>query len=307
MIPGHGLSHAVLLLAHTANLSPPASLEVWVRRAKEFGTFLTAAVDLAAVAERLVRYRLAVVDGHVNVNPRLLACTQGEYVHAPREIATILLVADPPMWLHTAIADGVVMREYIPSDHLQTLSWLEPDLDQVILEAHLQLRAQSDPQRQKEIGDAAEQVIMAGLRLSGHAPIHVAAISDRFGYDIEVPGPETKRIEVKAASTRTRGHFHLSRNEFDASRAFGREWTLIQVVFRSGAFIDRHLAAAHVEGLYELKSHALEAIIQPDTTQFRWESSAMITAVSDDLWRPSQVSVDPALRLPGIGTATEPK
>jgi hypothetical protein len=63
-------------------------------------------------------------------------------------------------------------------------------------------------------GAAAELMVLAAKRLAGADPLHVSSLSDTYGYDIECRRP-LERIEIKAATTRTKDVVNVSRNEFE--------------------------------------------------------------------------------------------
>jgi len=145
---------------------------------------------------------------------------------------------------------------------------------------------------QKKVWQCSGTVVLAAKTLQGAQPIHVAAFSDVYGYDIECRLPATERIEVKAASENTRHRFHLSRNEYDKSRFFGAEWRLVQVVFSTRAFIAERITAYDIAEVLELDSAALSALIPPDTKAFRWAESAEISAPIE-AWRRADLSWTP--------------
>jgi hypothetical protein len=248
----------------------------------------------------MIDHGLAVDGPRLMLDARLEATVRQEASKAMREIARILLLSDAPIWLFTSVSEGVVKREYIPTEHLRAMQWLGADVDQVILDAHAELHEEFDSAFRKRIGDAAEVFVLAGLQHAGLEAIHVAQIDDRFGYDIEVVGTPTDRIEVKAASARTRGTFHLTRNEFDKSRAHGAEWRLIQVVFLGAAFVSDRLDATHVEGVYELVGAALAEIVPDDTPAFKWTGSAVLSP-PEGAWHDAKIRLDPSYSIPGFG------
>ena len=162
-------------------------------------------------------------------------------------MARLLLLFIPPPWLATAVGPSGVRREYIPSRHLERLSWLGDELDGLLIEAHEFVTAEERKAFRKRFGNAAELVILAAKERKGAQPVHVAAFSDAYGYDIECRLPVTQRIEVKAASGNTCCHFHLTRNEYEKSRLLGAEWRLLQVVFSTRAFVAERLTVLDIE------------------------------------------------------------
>ncbi|MFJ1606585.1 protein NO VEIN domain-containing protein [Streptomyces sp. NPDC088253] len=70
----------------------------------------------------------------------------------------------------------------------------------------------------RETGAAGEQAVVRLLELSGAAQIvHVAALSDAYGYDVQVESDEgvVGHIEVKATTDPTRLMVHLTRHEYE--------------------------------------------------------------------------------------------
>ena len=217
-------------------------------------------------------------------------------------IAAILLSKSPPAWLPIAVGDKRIHREYIPSDDLEDLGWIDPELDDFLLDVGAAIQRPADDAFAKRLGDAAELFLLAAFQLAGARPIHVARVSDAYGYDIECRGAAADRVEVKAAGGNTRGSFHISRNEFDKSVAYGREWRLIQLTFTNRAFIDDELDISHVESVRELQFGTLLDLIPADTQSFRWTESALIT-VPDARWRSLDLALDPTFVTRGLRRA----
>ncbi|MBF6150208.1 protein NO VEIN domain-containing protein [Nocardia nova] len=236
----------------------------------------------------------------LHLAPQLAAATHCGDSEALVQIARLMFITAPPVWLTVAVENKTVTREYIPAYDLEALSWLEPELDRVILDAYAHVHSTDRADWQKKIGDAAELFIVAALRFCGHNPVHVALISDVYGYDIEVEHAHVDRIEVKGAGPRTAWTFHLSRNEFEKSQEYGEEWRLVQVAFRSSAFVAKEINPSHIEAIYELDSLAVRRVVPPDPPGFLWEKTALITPPKED-WRPSGLVLDPGFTLPGFG------
>ncbi|MTJ86732.1 DUF3883 domain-containing protein, partial [Nocardia seriolae] len=298
----HGLCYAVLLLARTATLAPRRTVDDWIAAARMHGSFLASAIDLEVPSTMLVDRGLARIGRSLELSPQLAAATDCRDADGLFQVARLLLITAPPAWLRLAVSRDGVTREYIPASDLDSLRWLEPNLDRLLIEAHEHAYSSAETEWQKQIGDAAELFVLAALRHSGLKPVHVARISDVYGYDIEVRDPRTERIEVKAAGPRTARTFHLSRNEFDKSQQHGDEWRLLQVIFESSAFVAEELNQSHVEGVYEIDSHQLRRIVPPDSPRFFWEESALITP-PEEAWRRSHLALDPEFTIPGFRSA----
>lgn len=300
MLPRHGTVYSVFLLTRTANIAPRRDVENWVGSARMHGSLLASAVDVSAYAERMLTGGLAWLDDRIFVLPKLTAAAETGGGAAMSEIARLLLTAHPPIWLYLAVSEKEVSREYIPSADLNALLWLEPNLDRILIAAHREVAFDRTTAMAKEIGDAAELLVLAAMRYCGQEPIHVAQLSDSYGYDIEIPGSAVDCVEVKAAGPRTAGQFHLSRNEFDTCERYGSRWRLIQLVFNSSAFTARVIGPAHVDSIREVLSSAWCDLVPPDTSAFVWEESAVITP-PEGAWRDSDLVLDPDFGVPGFG------
>jgi len=216
-----------------------------------------------------------------------------------RSIVRVVLAARLPQWLHIAVTSAGVAREYIPEDELNAMVWLEPDLDQILIDVWNDEGTGDRASLLKALDDAAEHITFAALAHAGAAPIHVAQLSNSFGYDIEARSPVVRRIEVKAAGTTNQHSFDLARNEFDKSQRHGAEWRLWQVVFSSAAFVADTLDASHVEGVLELTSEALSLAVPADLPGFVWTESAHVTPPPVS-WNPAAVTLDPDFTTTGF-------
>jgi hypothetical protein len=300
MLPRHGFTFGVFLLARAARVKQRRKVDEWIDAARSPQSFLAAEVDLAKPVDVLFKLRLVwSAAGGIVVESRLLGLSESADRATLHGIARLLLAADPPMWLRVAVTSAGVAREYIPEEDLVALSWLGPDLDAVLLGVRADLTSPFQEPLRKAIGNAAELFILAALKMAGAQPLHVAKISDNYGYDIEVRVPVIKRIEVKAAGATTRGTFHLTRNEFDKSRYHGSEWKLIQVVFSSSAMLADQLDESHIEDVFELTHDTLFALVPPDSENFTWNESALIKP-PPAAWRPADLSMDFTFTTPGF-------
>jgi hypothetical protein len=299
MLPKHGVVYAVFLLARAARLRPRDDVAGWIDAARASGSYMATATDLAAPARFLVEVGLVGRGAEaISPAPSLLALSQTGDRETLKGIARLVLTLTPPQWLQIAITADGVARDYIPQDDLNALLWLEPDLDELLLGAYSTTTAVEQSALRKKMGDAAELMILAALALANRRPIHVARLSDSYGYDIEARDP-MKRIEVKAAGETTRDRFHLSRNEFDKCRTYGKQWTLLQLTFKSEAHIAGVLDCSHVREIRRLDSHAVAKSVPADTETFRWAESAIICP-PEAAWSPARVVLDPGFSTAGF-------
>jgi Domain of unknown function (DUF3883) len=286
MLPSQGRCIAVFLLARVARLKVRQNIEDWIESARSNSSFMAASVDLQQPAQALISYGLVSIEQGIQVGPALVPFTSTADRVTLFGIARLLLLASPPLWLNLAV-DNQVKREYIPTWDMQELSWLDPDLDALLLEVRMALGDTRQDDLRKELGSAAELIIISALSAAGIDALHVARISDAFGYDIECHSPSIDRIEVKAASENTRGTFHLTRNEFDKSVEYPSQWRLVQVVFMNRAFVQRKLDASNVLGVFQLKTGALSRVIPADSGAFRWTGSAEVHPMPDEWFQAS--------------------
>jgi hypothetical protein len=288
-----------MLLASVAELAPRRSTDDWIRAARLHGSHLAASTDLANPATKLLDCNLATLGHSVEISPQLAYLLDEPQASILRNIAQLILIASPPVWLPLAVSEHRVDRELIPDNQLSALLWLEPSLDEMLQLAWRQNTSPTALDRAKQIGDAAELFVLASLRHVGWSASHVAKFSDSFGYDIEVRHPFLQKIEVKAAGPKTIGEFFLSRNEFRACREHLDEWRLVQVTFTSAAFIAKQLDISHVACVNEINAAAIMSIVPPDTDYFSWQESAKLRTPNEP-WQSWKLPLDPDFTIPGF-------
>ncbi|MEU3322389.1 DUF3883 domain-containing protein [Streptomyces sp. NPDC006785] len=302
LLPGHGVAYATVLLAHVARISPRRGIDEWVAAARQHGSYLATATDLSTPAQALVATGLALMDEEGTIRlarPLAALAASGNARRAMHHAAVTLLTTQPPAWLRVAVVGERVEHAYIPQPDLDALSWLREDLDEVLSEARRLVDTRLEADLAKEIGDVAEEVVIAALKAAGQKPVHVARISDAYGYDVELLDEPVRFLEVKAAGPQTADRFHLSRNEFNTCVRRGDAWRIVQVVFDASAFIANPIRAADVREIRELSATAVRGLVPGDTSEFRWESSAVLTP-SASLWHPSDLTPDPGFLRRGF-------
>lgn len=208
-------------------------------------------------------------------------------------IARLFLLRFPPSWIPAVVVAGNVEIGLIPSEDLDRLNWLGADLLPLIFEVNRVLMRQFDETLRQEIGRAGELVVMSALRRARLEPVHVALLSDSYGYDIDyVHGGATKRLEVKSAVERTSGRIIVSRNEFDKALLYGNSWKVIQVIFSTKIILDKCVRAADIIEIRELGSDRLHAMAPEASSTFNWIDSAEFIPHSTD-WLASSLEVEP--------------
>ena len=298
MLPTHGAVTSVFHLANSVRHTRQPNIAAWVSAASSRSSFLAAAIDHGPAAAFLLDAGLVLADTAITPSPRLRAVSRQADRPTLIAIADLLLQTAPPAWLPVAVVGGEVRYEFIPSNDFVGLAWLQPELDQLLINAADQAPQHSDAVA-LGLGRAAELTVLAALNRLRASPVHVAEISDRFGYDIETVRGHARRWEVKGCTTRTAESFHLSRNEFDQCRRYSDEWLLVQVEFKPEAVTAEWLLASHVSAIRELPSRTLLAIPPAESAQFYWETSARI-APPACAWVTSTLTVPNDFRLPSI-------
>jgi hypothetical protein len=291
----------VFLLSHAARLAERRSVGEWIQAARERSTFMSRALELGEIANGLLGGGLVALQGRVVLTDSLTGLSDQADSGTLLAIARLIFKTFPPSWLPFAVQQGRVCREYIPAADLERLTWIEPALDEALIGAYEETAAPDEDAFLKAMGDAAELLVLAALRRAGANPIHVAAVSDAYGYDIEASGPPLERIEVKGASLLSKASLHVSRNEFEKSSHYGEEWRLVQVVFSSSALIAERIDSTMVHSVRELRQLALKDLVPSDTVSFKWEKSAKVTP-PEALWTGSSIALDPDFSIAGLRT-----
>lgn len=274
-------------------------MEEWLKAARSQSVYFAKAGDFQQPAEAMMRLRWAWIDDQARVDDEAARWKLVADRETLLAIAKRLLQDSPPVWLFAAVSDAGVAREFIPAADLADLLWLEPELDQLLIEAGCAVRSGRDEERLKRIGDAAELYLMMAFTHAGLRPRHAALWADAVGYDIELPGPPIQRIEVKASSPGSQGRFRLTRNEFDKSLVYGREWRVLQVIFANAAFVAPRVMNEHVLAVHALPAGAVASLAPPDTAAFRWMESAQFHP-KEDAWSSFPVSPHPNFSAPGF-------
>jgi hypothetical protein len=297
----HSFTYGVFLLARAARSKPHRDVAEWIDAARAPDSHLSS-VDLRRPADTLMELDLAWPEhGRIAVHPTLLELCDTDNHATLRSIVRMVLSTRPPQWLRLAVTSAGVTREYLPADELTAMAWLEPDLDQILMDIWRDVGTVDRTPLLQALDAAAERMVFAALAHAGAEPLHVAQLSNNYGYDIEVRSPSLSRIEVKAAGTAQKGSFTLTRNEFDNSQRYGSEWRLWQVIFSSAALVADTLNPSHVEGVLELTSEVLSATVPTDLPGFVWTHAAYVTPPHGS-WHPAPISLNPDFTTAGFQT-----
>ncbi|WP_192255594.1 DUF3883 domain-containing protein [Mesorhizobium caraganae] len=296
-LPSHGRCHSAFLLAFSASLKAVRGMQGWIDSASSRASFLAAAGDIAGTAKILLDAGLATDGERIRLDGRLARLSQQADRMTLVGIAALLLMRYPPGWISSVVVNGRVELDLIPTNDRDRLDWLGPDLVPLILEVHRALVQTIDDVLRKQIGNAGEAAVMSALRNAGFEPMHVALVSDAYGYDIEyVDGGSTERIEVKTAINSTSDRIFVSRNEFDKAAQYDATWRLIQVVFSSQIILDKRAVRSNIIMFRELASHRLRALAPPPTAEFRWTESAEFRPPASD-WSASALDPEPGFNI----------
>jgi hypothetical protein len=274
-LPSHGRCHAAFLLAFSASLKDFRELTDWIDAASSRASFLAAAGDIAGTAEMLLRAGLVTAGERISLDLQLAKLSHRADRATLVAIARLFLHRFPPSWIPAVVAADNVEISLIPSEDLDRLNWLGADLIPIIFEVNRALTRQSDETLRHDIGRAGELVVMSALYYAGFQPVHVALLSDSYGYDIDyVHGGSTKRLEVKSAVERTSGRVIISRNEFDKGELYGSSWKVIQVVFSTQIILNKRVKAVDIIKIRELENDRLHALAPEPSPTFTWVDSA---------------------------------
>lgn len=290
-LPTRGRCHAVFLLAFSARVRDCPDIPAWIMAALDKPTHMAASLDLSGAANLLLEIGLARVESSVVTSSALTRLDREADLTTLKGIAQLLLRNRPPDWLRTVVSNGRLVPELIPQRDFDAIAWLGDDLEEIVVTAHQQIYGTTDEHLRKLLGDAGELAIMSALRRDGHNPRHVALVSDRFGYDIELKeGFQTSGLEIKAAVDSTAARAFISRNEFDVAKRMGERWKLVQVIFSSRVIARGRATSRDVERIRELASHSLVDMAPVEHERFRWTEAAEIRP-SETEWRPSNLRV----------------
>jgi hypothetical protein len=292
-IPSHGRCHAAFLLAFSASLKNFREVRDWIDAASSRASFLAAAGDIAGTAEILLRAGLATAGEQISLDLQLAKLSHRADRASLVAIARLFLLRFPPSWIPGVVVAGNVETSLIPSEDYDRLHWLGADLIPLIFEVNHALTRQSDETLRHEIGRAGELVVMSALCQAGFEPVHVALLSDSYGYDIDyIDGGSTNRLEVKSAVERTCGRIIVSRNEFDKALLYGSSWKVVQVIFSTKIILDKRVKAEDILKIRELDSNRLHALAPESSSTFSWIDSAEFIPHSTD-WLVSNLEVGP--------------
>lgn len=250
------------------------------------------AMDFEEIAQILINSRLVAIEqGRIKLSRELHRLSHVADLSSLKAIARILLAANPPEWLRSAVAGSRLVEEAIPALDRKKLFWLGRDLEAILVAAHHSVYGDKSQEMLKFLGDAGELLIMASLRLMNYHARHVSLVSDHYGYDIEVGTVnDPAGLEIKTSVHSTADRFFLSRNEFEVAQRMGRRWKLIQVIFSSRVILNGYASGADVAAIRQLSCDCLLNLAPLDTSSFQWIEVAKFTP-SSSLWEKSAMPV----------------
>lgn len=292
-LPSRGRCHAAFLLAYSARVRRCDDVGAWLKAAADKPTYMAASLDLAGTARLLLEIGLVRADETVVISGDLGRLDKIADATTLKAIASLILVRRPPNWLRFAVSEGCLLEEFIPEADLEALAWMGDDMATIIVTAHRRVYGTTEDAWLKRLGDAGELAIISALRNQGLQPRHVALISDRFGYDIELNLNGLRYgIEVKTVVPSTASRILISRNEFEVARRMGDRWKIVQVTFSSKVIARGVAVADDVEGVRELSGDSLVTMAPAEDGSFRWTDGAEFRPKAS-LWMASNLSVAP--------------
>lgn len=302
-LPTRGLCHSVFLLAYAVRSKERHSVSEWIAAARRTPTYMANALAIDSAAEHLMCLGLAKThDDRVSMDERLLRAGSEASTQTLAVIAQVLLQESPPGWIHTAVADGEVRSELIPTSDECSLSWLEGLRDPLLLE--LKARDSAGDRFRAWLGSIGECLVVESEISCGRRVTHVALLSDAFGYDIESRGPSGRVcIEVKTTLESASNRFFITRNEVEKARRLNSEWQLVQVVLKSDVLAADFVSPQHVVAARCLKSYQVCSLAPQDTNTGTWVDSARINP-PDDAWVSWSLSVHKGWSYPAYRAGT---
>jgi hypothetical protein len=281
MIPTEGVCQACYVLAVAAQMAADSNIEDWIARASRVPAGLGVSKDIDAIARVLLKAKLITVQsGRILLSPQFPPCHDGCDRLTKLKIAKMLLGTIPPPWLNRAAATSYSLP-VMPDLARRQLSWMEEDMLAILAEAATH---NVDPAL-AALGEVGEEVVLATTRQTTADAIRVSLISNAYGFDILVPATRAakqRRLEVKCTLDTQDGGFFLSRNEFEASRRWPAEWSLIQVILNANAFWNsRLLGPSSIMTCRSLAAADILNIVLPDTSECSWQESVRCTAPTD--------------------------
>lgn len=290
-LPSRGRCHAAFLLAYSARVRRCYDVRAWLKATADKPTHMAASLDLVGTANLLLDAGLARADEEVVISRDLARLDKIADLTTLKAIAGLILLRRPPDWLRFAVSDGRLVGEFIPAADLDAMSWMGADLEAIVVTAHHRLYGMVDDALLKRLGDAGELAVISALRSQGLLPRHVALISDRFGYDIELDlNSQRYGLEVKTVVPSTAARVLISRNEFEVAQRMGDRWKIVQVIFSSKVIARRVATVDDVENIRELSSASLISMAPIEDGGFRWVEGAEFRPEAS-LWRASNLSV----------------
>ena len=291
ILPSRGRCYAAFLLAYSARLKPAKTFDSWVDATIDRSTILAVASDIVGTAHILLKGNLATVKESVVLDRRLARFSEQADRVSLVSIARLLIRRFPPSWISSSVVDGEFAPEFIPETDLEQLSWLDSDLERIVLDVYFDTVEMTEGELRSQIGEAGELAIMSALKRVGKNPSRVSLISDSYGYDIEYQyGNGLRRVEVKACVETTSNRVIVSRNEYEKSTSFAASWSLVQVCFSTAIIVKRRVICSDILFIRELSPQSLVMLSPPSTNDFRWIEAAEFSP-ANSMWKRSSLRV----------------
>ncbi len=280
-LPTKGLCHSVFILSYLARSKPRKNISDWISAVKNAPTIMGESLAIQDSATYLLDLGLAKVDGQcINIDRDLSEAGEEASMETLAAVARVLLRARPPAWMDSAVVNGVVRDEFIPTADEQALSWLGDMRDLLLVD--IKNNKDQSEEFQKWLGGVGEAIIVESERQQGRQVRQVSRISDSFGFDIESRSLSRQMyIEVKTAIESTADHFYISKNEVSKAIDLNARWCLVQVILSRSVLTDSSITEKHIKKSRFLDADALIALVPTDTPSGVWIESARITPPAD--------------------------
>lgn len=256
------------------------------------------ALAIDSVAHLLLERGLAILkaDG-VHIDNKLVEAGNEASTKTLAAIASVLLRIQPPPWFKTAVRNGVVSPELIPTQDENSLDWLGYFRDAIFLD--IANRNSEKDDFRSWLGSLGEHVMLGSEKHMGRNVIHASKISDSFGYDIESQlGATTRYIEVKTCLATNAEYFYISKNEAKRAQELVESWWLVQVIFNPVSATVQNVEKDHFQSARCLSAKQFKELLPQDTKTGMWIEAARISPEIEN-WSEWKVQIPPSWIYPG--------
>ncbi len=296
LLPSEGVCQACCLLTYAAKVDHPPTFEEWLDRAKRIPAGQAHSHNLRDIASELMAVGLVRAEQDKIQVTGLPPCHAADRSVKVR-VAKTLLQRQRPSWLPLSGDVRRIVPNLVPREDLVALQWLGDDLIHILASI---LKAPMEDETTVKLGWLGERIVADSERRAGRQVHHVSEISASYGYDlasVSLLDGSVSKIEVKTVVENGAGRFHLSRNEYEQSRRYLREWMLLQVVLDSRIiWTQETLEPTVVIAVRTLSNEVLHQKVVMDRECCVWEESVVFD-VPQQGWREYGLSLAPEWRI----------